>query len=107
MELTSISKIKLKFFAELSFKKVQVTKKASGKGGHHLRVFWPSNASRFYTGETPERNPPHTIGARRLEGLLCLRKTPFQSGGNTYKPKNHEEIFRSKGFQKHAISATL
>ncbi len=31
----------------------------------------------------------------------------FLSGGNTYKLVNHEEIQKPKGFQKHAISATL
>ena len=49
-------------------------KKPSGKGGHHLRVFWPSNAS-HYTGRDPGSVTHLTqIGARRLEGLLSLRK---------------------------------
>ena len=60
------------------------TKKPSGKGGHHLRVFWPSNAS-HYTGRDPGSATHLTqIGARRLEGLLSLLKSPFKSGGNTY-----------------------
>ena len=82
-------------------------KKPSGKGGHHLRVFWPSNASLFYTGETPERNPPHTIWGPPVRGIAKPSKESFQSGGNTYKLKTFEEILSPKGFQKLAISAIL
>ena len=67
-------------------------KKPSGKGGHHLRVFWPSNTSLFYTGETPERNPPHTNWGPPVRGIAKPSKRSFQSGGNTYKLKTMKKF---------------
>lgn len=45
---------------------VRTTKKASGKGGHHLRPFWPYNASSFDPGIPGARPTSHKHGARRL-----------------------------------------
>ena len=76
-------------------------------GGHYLRLFWPSNAS-HYTGRAPEARPTsHNTGARRLEGLLSLRKIPFKVEVILIKLKTIEEILSPKGFQKLAISAIL
>ena len=83
------------------------TKKDSGKGGHHLSPFWPSNASQLYRVNPGSATHLTQIGARRLEGLLCLRIGPFRSGGNTYKLGTIKEILSPKGFQKLAISAIL
>ena len=61
------------------------TKKDSGKGGHHLSPFWPSNASQLYrvnpgsaTHLTQYKGPP-------VRGIAKPSKVSFQSGGNTYK----------------------
>ena len=65
------------------------TKKPLGKGGHHLRLFWPSNAfsvvrvrdltrSHEQCQETTKHKPP-------VRGIAKPSKWSFPSGGNTYK----------------------
>ncbi len=75
-------------------------------GGHYLSPSWPSNAS-HYTGRTPEARPTSHNWGPPVRGIAMPSKGSFLSGGNTYKLVNHKEIPSPKGFQKHAIPATL
>lgn len=54
-------------------------KKASGKGGHHLRLFWPSNTSLLTPGEPRKRDPPHTNWGPPVRGIAKPSKlSPFK-----------------------------
>ena len=67
-------------------------KKPSGKGGHHLRVFWPSNAS-HYTGRDPGSATHLTQNwGPPVRGIAKPSKVSFQSGGNTYKLKTMKKF---------------
>ena len=54
------------------------SKKSSGKGGHHLSSFWPSNASLSIPGEPRKRNPPHTNWGPPVRGIAKPSKNPFK-----------------------------
>ena len=46
--IASVLDLSIVFFRLFVFITSLYHKKASGKGGHHLRLFWPSNASLLY-----------------------------------------------------------
>ena len=58
-------------------------KKPSGKGGHHLTVFWPSNTSLLYRVNPGSATHLTQMGSAGLKGLLAI-ETVILSGGNTF-----------------------
>ena len=48
--------------------------KAPGKGGHHLGLIWPYNASSFDSGLPQKRDPPHTTRGPPVIGIAMPSK---------------------------------